>query len=118
MPGGSFKAADQGGKTQTEPSSLPELRRQRAEFREAEATGIYEAEYRGETQRGREKEKEGGHVSINNRTPLSLCLNTEPCVHEGELSAGRKNHQKDVVSEQFPKLTKDWEYFPFPPASV
>ena len=116
MPGGSFKAADQGGKTQTEPSILPELRRQGNSGRLRQLG--FRRQNIEERHREGEREKEGGHVSINKRAPLSLCLNTEPCVREGKLSAGRKNHQKEVVSKQFPKLTKDWEYFPFPPARV
>ena len=44
---GSFKAADQGGEPRAQ--QYPEVRRQRMEIKEAEASGIYKAECGGET---------------------------------------------------------------------
>ena len=62
------------------------------EIKEAEASEIYKAEYGGETLEGEEKERGGKLVSTEGL--LWVCLNTEPCVHEEKLSAGRTNHQK------------------------
>lgn len=58
---GSFTAADQGGDPGAQ--QFAQVRRQRMEIKEAEASEIYKAEYGGEPLEGEEKERGGKLVS-------------------------------------------------------
>lgn len=92
-PGGSFQALAEGLKTETEPSSLTELRSQRWKFREAKVTRICKAEY----------QKGVTYTEICRVVSSSLWLSTDLYIHKQKLSKNGERTIRKKMSRTIPR---------------